>query len=253
MNRDVSLKRGLLYLAVVSILLAALLGIVLILRNTWDWFEVRVILTTVTVGVASLCGLACDVSRTPRGRNLLPAAGFVLTAGAAGMILVGMWAELDSEPFWKVATSTCVLSVAATHVSLLSIARLASRFRWVFAIACQIVFGLALLIIAIIVWEINVEQVFRLVAALAILDAAITLAIPILHRISKTDADSRTVMSIVEQNNLTAIDDEISRLRQRIAELEGVRSELARQQAGSQQAPSTPPTTGDRAGRFPTF
>lgn len=72
MNNDRNLKRPLLYMLVGSVMLGAALGIIVVLRNTWGWFEVRVILTTITVAVSSLCGLACDLSRTPRGANLLP-------------------------------------------------------------------------------------------------------------------------------------------------------------------------------------
>ena len=101
-----NLKKALLYLLVGSVILGAVLGIILVLRNKWGWFEVRVILTTVTVALASLCGLACDVSRTPRGKNLLPRCGLGLTFVSAGLILIGMWSDMDSEGYWK---STAIL------------------------------------------------------------------------------------------------------------------------------------------------
>ena len=62
MQNHGDLKRPLLYLAVGSVMVGAVLGIIVVLRNTWGWFEVRVILTTITIAVASLCGLACDLS-----------------------------------------------------------------------------------------------------------------------------------------------------------------------------------------------
>ena len=91
-----SLRRPLLFALIGSVIFAALLGIVLVLQAKWGWFEVRVILTTITIATASVCGLACDLSRTPRGTNSLPITGLVLTAIAAGMILLGMWLDAHS-------------------------------------------------------------------------------------------------------------------------------------------------------------
>ncbi len=60
------MKRPLLYLLAGSVGLAVVLGIAIVLRNTWGWFEIRVILTTLTIAAASICGLACDISRAAR-------------------------------------------------------------------------------------------------------------------------------------------------------------------------------------------
>ena len=127
-----------------SVVLGALLGIVFVLRDSWGWFEVRVILTTVTIAVTSLCGLACDVSRTPRGLNLLPKSGMTLAIVTAAFMLTGIWIEIDSEEYWKATACVSTIGVAVVHVCLLSIARLATRFRWIRFIGNQIVFGLAL-------------------------------------------------------------------------------------------------------------
>jgi hypothetical protein len=221
-----SFRRALLYALIGSVIAAAVLGIALVLLNTWGWFEIRVILTTITIAVASVVGLACDLSRTPRGTNALPIAGLILTTIAAVMILLGMWADIKPDAFWKTTASIAIFAVAATHVSLLSIARLAGNFRWVYFIACQIIFGLAILLVAIIFFEIDVDRTFRFIAALAILDAAVTLIIPILHRIGKADPQSRTA-SLLDQNNIASIDAEILRLKKQLAELERLKLELA--------------------------
>ncbi len=221
------LQRPLLYLLVGSVVLGAVLGIIIVLRNTWGWFEVRVILTTITVAIGSLCGLAGDLSRTPRGANLLPRSGLMLTFLAAGLILVGMWSDLESEEFWKTTACVSIFAVATVHVCLLSIARLAGRFRWVFFIASQVVYGLAALLSAMIIWEIDNDRMFRLVATVSIIDAALTLVIPLLHRISKTDANRKVMTTPLDERNVAAIDEEIALLKKRIVELEKLRSSLA--------------------------
>jgi hypothetical protein len=220
-----SFRRPLLYALIGSVLFAALLGVLLVLQEKWGWFEIRVILTTITIATASVCGLACDLSRTPRGTNALPIAGLALTAIGAGLILLGMWLDVASKGYWKTGASASILAVATAHVALLSIVRLEGNYRWVFFIACQIIFGLAVLLVAIIVLEIDVDRTYRFIAAITILDAAVTLIVPILHRISKTTPPSHAT-SLLDEKNLASIDAEIVRLNKQLAELERLKAEL---------------------------
>ena len=78
------------------------------------------------------------------------------------MIILGMWSTIESEEYWKTTACACILAVALVHVCLLSIARLASRFSWVYWIAVQVVFGLAILLMGVLVLEIESERLFRL-------------------------------------------------------------------------------------------
>ncbi len=227
MNRPRNLKRALLYTLIGSVVVGAVLGIVVVLRNRWGWFEVRVILTTVTIAIASLCGLACDLSRTPRGGNLLPRGGLLLTLIATGLILVGMWSDLNNEAYWKTVACVSIFAVATVHVCLLSIARLAGKFRWVFFIACQVIFGLAVLLSITIIREIDEEAMFRFLAAVAIVDAALTLVIPLLHRIGRSDDRQGGTMTALDERNVDAIEQEIALLRKRISALEKLRFEIA--------------------------
>jgi hypothetical protein len=143
------------------------------------------------------------------------------------MILVGMWSDLQWGEYWRTTTVVSIFAVATVHVCLLSIARLARRFRWVFFIACQVVYGLAVLLSIMIIWEIENERMTRFVATVSIVDAALTLVIPLLHRISRTE-DGRVAMATpLEQRNVAAIDEQISLLRKRITDLEKLRAEIA--------------------------
>jgi hypothetical protein len=209
-----------------SVILGAVLGIVFILRDTWGWFEVHVMLTTVIVAVTSLCGLACDLSRTPRGRNVLPKLGLALAIATAGLMLLGIWGDVYYEIFWKTTACVCIVGVAVVHVCLLSIAKLAKRFQWIHLIGSQLIFGFALLLCAVIIGEINSKEIWRLIAATSIVIGAFSLTVPILHRISKLDRLGEDLSSPVEARNLAAIDDEIAGLQARIAELQKVRASV---------------------------
>ncbi|QDT01861.1 hypothetical protein K227x_02300 [Rubripirellula lacrimiformis] len=226
MNRSSNLKTPFLYGLIGSVLLGAVLGIIAVLRNTWHWFEVQVMLTTVIVAVSSLCGLACDSFRTPKGMNLMPKAGLAFVGMAAALLLTGVWGEVDSEEYWKATICVCIIAVAIVHVGLLSIAKLASRFQWVYLVGSQIIFGFALLLCATVIGQIESSEVWRLIAALSIVVAAISLVIPILHRISRMGSRGDTLQSPVVDRNLASIDDEIGRLQIRIAELQRLKETM---------------------------
>lgn len=226
MTDESKLKKPLLYGVIGSIALGAALGILLVLRDTWGWFEIRVILTTLVIAAASLCGLACDVSRIPRAPNVLSKLGMALSGIAATLMLAGIWMDIDSEKFWKATLCTSIFAVATVHVCLISIARLATRFQWIQFIGVQIIYGFALLLCVAILGEIDSVEVWRLIAATSVLIAAFSLSIPLLHRISKMDGDGRVIHSPVEERNLAAIDDEIVRLQKRIDELQRTRGSL---------------------------
>ena len=233
MGQTQNLKRPLLYLLVASVILAVILGIAIVLRNKWGWFEVRVILTTLTIAAASICGLACDVSRVMRGYNLMPRVGLVLTVLAACLILLGMWSVesefVDAEAFWKATSCVSIFAIATAHACLLSIARVARRFRWLQSVAYQVIFGLASLLAIMIIWEINNnERMFQLVAAASILVAGMTLLVPLLHRISKTDPTTPPPRTLFEMKNVATIDEEILQLKERIVALEKLREEIVR-------------------------
>jgi hypothetical protein len=228
-----SFKKPLLYALVVSVVLGAILGIVLILRNSWGWFEIRVMLTTVIIAVASLCGLACELSKLPFGVNLLPRAGLILTLISAVMLLLGMWPEIDNEAYWKATVTVSIFAVATVHVCLLSIARLAGRFRWVSFIGYQLIYGLAVILAIALIGEIDSEGMWRFIAALSIVVAAITLVIPILQRIGRMDSRQQDLLMPIDQRNVASIDAEISRLQQQIDKLQQVKTAIIESQGAA--------------------
>jgi hypothetical protein len=68
---------------------------------------------------------------------------------------------------------------------------------------------------------------FRVLAVVSIVDAALTLVIPLLHRIGKTDANRSAMMMPLDERNVVAIDQELVLLKKRISELEKLRDEIA--------------------------
>jgi hypothetical protein len=77
-----------------------------------------------------------------------------------------------------------------------------------------------------IIWEIDNDRMYRIIVVVSIVDAALTLVIPLLHRISKTDDRRKAMMTVLDERNVATIDQEISLLKKRITELEKLRSEI---------------------------
>lgn len=233
MNEKSALKKIMLKLLAGSVVLGAVLGIVIVLRGEWSWFEIRVLLSTATLAAASLCALACDLSRTPKGRNLLPTAGMVLTGIATSLLMIIIWPEFDDEWFCKLTAIVSIFAVATVQACLFSIARLAKRFSWVYLVAVQVVYGLAILLSVMILGEFEGERWIRFLAALSIVDAAFSLLIPILHRLSRTDTKNARPLNALEERNVDSIDREINRLEGEIKKLQTLRSEIT----GPEQEP----------------
>ncbi len=209
--------RAFLYSLIASVGLGALGGVITILSGKFGWLEVRVLLTTATIAAASICGLACGAYLATGRGVLLPIAGIALTGAAAVLVLFGLWAPERSEFYWKTAAIVSVYAVACAHLAMLSLARLADWFRWSLVVAYVTIFGVATLIALIIAVErFDHAGIFRLLGVAAILDAAITLLIPIFHRLSRADL----TVGAVDPSELKEIDAEIATLRARLVELE---------------------------------
>ena len=181
-----AVKRGFLYALVGSVAVSALLGIAAIVFDDFGEWAIRSLLSAVTIGVASICGLGCGAYLASARHRALPLTGIALAIAAAAALLLVIWAEIDSSAFWRTTGSLCVFAIAVAHLCLLSMARLDERFKWSLVVAYVIILFVAALITGII-WfaEMNEAPVFRLLAVAAILDAAITIVIPIFHRLSR--------------------------------------------------------------------
>ena len=216
-------SKVLLRVFVVSICLMAVAGIaaLAIPMNRFD-LAIKVFLTTATIAAASICGLACGGCLS-RGHRVLPTAGLVLTVLSAVLVLTGMWPEIHSETYWKTAIVCGFFAIACAHLSMLFMANLAGRYRWAFLFAYQLTLGLATLAAAGVIFELYDNETFwRATGSVAVLVAAVTLLIPVFHRLSREEV----AKSQVEADPLPAVEEEIARVKKRLLELESQRRVL---------------------------
>lgn len=204
-------KRIFLYLLIGSVAMSAVVAIGVLIFGEFGNFEVRVIMTTLTVTVTSILGLACGAYiESGRGR-IMPITGIALSIAAALMTFLIIWNVYDrSESFIKATGSVTLLALCCSHLSLLSLARLDKRFAW----SQILVFGAVWLLAAILLYlmwfepEGDSDLVFRMIGILSILIAAVTVMTPVFHRLS------------AKEDGVAAIDSEIEELKRRIDELE---------------------------------
>jgi len=216
---SINIKRIFLYTLIASVVLSAVIGIGVVLFGDFGQTEVRVLMTTLTVTITSILGLACGAYfETGRGR-LLPSAGIALSLAAALMSFLIIWDVLDdSETFIKSFVSVTLLAAACSHLSLLLLARLDRRFVWS-RTASFICVGLLTAVLIFITWlqePVSDETTARILGVLSILVASLTVMTPVFHKLSNAET------------NVDAIDEEIARLRRKIEELEAQKAEIER-------------------------
>ena len=180
--------RAFLYALIGSIGVSAFMATIVIVSIDFDWWQFKALASASTIVAASVCGLACGAYLSSARNRALPLMGIVLAVAAAAALLLIIWAELDDdnhEMLWKTTVTLCVSACTVAHLCLLSMAKLTARFEWSLVGAYIVILLVAALVTIMIWFDIRDEAMLRLLAAAAVLDAAITIVIPILHRLSR--------------------------------------------------------------------
>jgi hypothetical protein len=179
-------KKVALWFLIVSVAISAALGIIALLTGSFGDFQMRIVLTTLTISAASIGALASGALWEGRGRKALPIVGIGLSLLAAFLLITGIWLDRSlGNEYWKFTASTSVLAAATTHACLLSLAKLSRRFAWVRPTNLIAIYSLAGLIIMAIYRESDSDLGFRLIGTASIVVAALTIMTPIFHRLSR--------------------------------------------------------------------
>lgn len=210
-------KRIFLYTLIASTALSAVIGIGVILFGDFGNFEVRVLMTTLTVTAASILGLACGAYFESGRNKILPISGIALAIAAAVMTFFIIWnVTNESEVYIKCTATVTLLALSCAHLSLISLARLDRRFAWS-RIAAFIFIGVLDAILLFLMWfepEGTSDMVSRTIGILSILIASVTVITPVFHKLSAGG------FAIAD------IDAEIEELRKRIDDLERTKQGL---------------------------
>ncbi len=215
--QSLNLKKFFLYLSIGSVALSAVIGIGVILLGNFGEFETKVLLTTMTVTITSILGLACgSYLETGRGK-IVPLAGIFIAVIACVLWIFLVWNGTVHETFFaKTLLSLTLVAASCSHLSLISLARLDKRFGWS-NYALQITVWILTVILLVLIWQnfkTASDLISRLIGVLSIIIAALTIVTPVFHRLSNHAPKAEE------------IDAEIERLKQRIEELEKQREDF---------------------------
>ena len=206
-----NLKKIFLYTLIISVAISAVLGIGVILFDSFGDFQSRVLMTTFTITLTSILGLACGAYYESKKARSLPVAGIALSLLAAALGIYLIWAgDRGGDAVWKSAATASLLATSLALLCLVSLATLDKRFAW----SRHLIYVSVTLLSAIllyILWfepEASGDFVPRLIAVLSIVIAALTVMTPVFHRLSQ------------KETGVAEIDAEINLLKERISELE---------------------------------
>jgi hypothetical protein len=221
-----SLRQLFLWMHIVAVVCSAFTGIGHILAGNYQ--ELRVLFTAVTIALASVCALGCGAALEGKRAMIFPVAGLVLTLLGTLMQLYLIWLQQPFPwiaEFYQWMTIICIMAVACSHISLLSIARLSKRYSWAILLAVFSILTVASFLSLFIMSPSGTKfgsGFFRIIAVAAISDAAMSVLIPIFHLLSYREMNA--LDSGVEPR-LESIDAEIAHLEDRLAELRQLRME----------------------------
>ena len=227
--QKLNLKKFFLYLLIFSIALSALMGIWAIVSGEFGELQGKILATTTTVVGTSILGLACGAFlESPRSRNFpvfaVPVLGIIATVISALIILWVIWGTSiwDNAEVLKIFFTSLIFAFSFAQLSLLSLAHLSKRFYWVLVTGYIVILSLASITSTIIIFQPDStgDFILRLLGVLGVVDAAITVTIPILHRLSRAEFVND------ETTSTEKIDAEIAKLKTEISQLEKQKEDI---------------------------
>ncbi|MDN5882326.1 MAG: hypothetical protein L0H37_08135 [Nitrosospira sp.] len=184
------LKRSLLYSFIAFLAISALIAIVTVIAGSFSDFTIKVLITTTTIAGASIC-LLCAGAYGERRHVYWPGiASGVLVILAATLIIGGAWLEASSEEYWKTTAVIGVFAIADAHSLALLAVPLRRDHVWLRPVTTASIVLLACLvsILIVMIGYLSLWQPWKLGIVLAILVALETLVIPLLSRLTKSEA-----------------------------------------------------------------
>lgn len=99
--------------------LSALVGIYIFLFGDAEETEMRILTTTLAIGVFSLLGLSCATLQNREGLRWLSITGVIIPIIAFIITVYGIRSDSEIKDLWKAAGIATTLAVGLAHVSLL--------------------------------------------------------------------------------------------------------------------------------------
>ncbi len=199
--KSTELKRTLLKVFIGFLIATAAMAIISVVMGDLGEFQMKVLVTTLTISAASICAMSGAAFVEGRGQKALGGVGMGLSFVAAALVIGGVWGGANDVDYWRTAMSFTILAVAFAHGFLLCLPRLVSAYHWVF-IAVPVCIGVLAIQILSLMWEVADSEFFiRATTVNSILVVLLTLVVPILMRIGRTHRGSEKQRLVLTQQH----------------------------------------------------
>jgi hypothetical protein len=172
----------------------ALIAIISVISKEMGELQLKIIATSFTISAASICTMSCAAFIEKKKLLQLGLSGILLTIISGILVIVGLWAQMDSDSYWHSTYSLIVIALA--HAFLLSLPNLGEK-QAVQGFSFFSIGALALLIIIAIWGRIEETGYYQFLSVVAIIVALFTLIIPILLKLSKEN-QAKNVKLVLE-------------------------------------------------------
>lgn len=172
-----------------SIAVNAIIGIVAIVSGDFSDLDAKILITSLSVTGASVLALANLTARTQQFVKYMPEVGAVFSVVGFTLLVIGAWGEFEIENLLKASGTAILFASGIAHGGLLSRSRLLPQYKLVLRSAW---FFAAVLVgmITFLIWasdSVDGDLYGRAMGVVIILLAATTLAVPVLHRASRSE------------------------------------------------------------------
>lgn len=167
----------------------ALISIVFIFGEEFGDIQVRILMTSFTISISSICAMSCAAFIERRKMVNLGLTGMTVSVLTGLLVITVIWIDPNNDIFYKLIASMIAASLSFAHAFLLMLPELDKKHEWVQQSAAITITLLLTMIISMIWWEVENEFIFRMLGAVAIVVGLQTLVIPILLKL-KSSPDS---------------------------------------------------------------
>lgn len=187
------------------LVLTALVAIFAVFSDSFGETQKRILATTFTISIASICAMACAAFIERRSLVWLGMGGIACSALAGVLLLLGIWNLFVSDFSFKITATFITISIAFAHAFLLALPELDKRYKWIQPATATTIGLLAILIIVVMWFETESAIFFRSIAVVAILTGLETLVIPILLKLGGKEKEQAQELhlTLVEGNHYT--------------------------------------------------